>query len=415
MTKATILLFVSSSLVAPFVAADLGLRAEAQRLRKPDDSFHSPSLTNLFPDYGKYLKSMVESPLATLKKANVEEAQLEHDEEEANTVIETIDAILAEEFMSMAPSDSPSTTPSAKPSVSPAPTGTASPSNGPTVSSAPTISDATTSPTEAPTAGPTPEPSAVPTSLPTASPTSSPTAAPTTSPTFAHCGMAETDRIVEILAILDSVADPDLIRNNAHPQGLATTWLIEEDLRHVCPDTDSCGLIQRWTLAVIYFSTNGDGWFQCSSNPAATDLCGAEEPFVGETRFLSEEHECEWAGISCIDLCVTEIEFEENNLVGTIPTEIGLLEDLAIWGMERGGLEGPIPTEIGKLTNLIFLDLDFNQLSGSLSSELLSLTSLTQLDLNNNRMTGSINGIGVFPDLEFLQLHDVSIALRVAV
>jgi hypothetical protein len=74
--------------------------------------------------------------------------------------------------------------------------------------------------------------------------------------------------------------------------------------------------------------------------------------------------------------------------------------------MERGGLTGPIPTEIGILTNLIFLDLDFNALTGTLSSELLSLSTLTQLDLNNNQFTGSINGIGVYPAMEFLQLHD---------
>lgn len=74
--------------------------------------------------------------------------------------------------------------------------------------------------------------------------------------------------------------------------------------------------------------------------------------------------------------------------------------------MERGGLTSTIPTEIGLLTNLIFLDLDYNQLTGSLTSELLSLSSLTQLDINNNNMTGSIEGIGVFPDMEFLQLHD---------
>ena len=74
--------------------------------------------------------------------------------------------------------------------------------------------------------------------------------------------------------------------------------------------------------------------------------------------------------------------------------------------MERGNLVSTIPTEVGLLTNLIFLDLDFNALTGSLTSELLSLSSLTQLDLNNNQLTGSINGIGVFPEMEFLQLHD---------
>jgi Leucine-rich repeat (LRR) protein len=74
--------------------------------------------------------------------------------------------------------------------------------------------------------------------------------------------------------------------------------------------------------------------------------------------------------------------------------------------MERGGLTSTIPTEVGLMTNLIFIDLDFNALTGSLSSELLSLSSLTQLDLNNNQLTGSIEGIGVFPELQFLQLHD---------
>lgn len=73
--------------------------------------------------------------------------------------------------------------------------------------------------------------------------------------------------------------------------------------------------------------------------------------------------------------------------------------------MEQGALTSTIPTEIGILTNLIFVDFDFNQLTGTLSSELLSLSSLTQLDLNNNQLSGSINGIGVFSDMEFLQLH----------
>lgn len=96
---------------------------------------------------------------------------------------------------------------------------------------------------------------------------------------------------------------------------------------------------------------------------------------------------------------------EENNLVGTIPTEIGLLSNLAIWGMERGGLTGPIPSEIGNLSNLIFLDLDFNDLTGTLPTELYLLVGLTQLDVNNNRLSGNIDQIGIFQQLDFLQIH----------
>ena len=100
------------------------------------------------------------------------------------------------------------------------------------------------------------------------------------------------------------------------------------------------------------------------------------------------------------------IATESNNLVGTIPNEIGLLTDLTFLGMQRGGLTSTIPTEIGRLTNLKVLDLDFNDLSGIFSTELLSLSSLTQLDVNNNRLSGSINGIGNFPNMAWLQLSN---------
>jgi hypothetical protein len=237
-------------------------------------------------------------------------------------------------------------------------------------------------------------------------PTPANVTSPSSAPTTSDCQMPEEDRIAGILARLDAIADPAKIRDNSTPQGLATTWLLEEDGEfRVCPQDDVCSFEQRWVLAVIYFSTGGPAWFQCSANPAADDDCGAEEPFVGDTRFLSDTSECNWAGISCVQGCVTEIEFEKNNLIGTLATEIGLLKELRIWGMEQGGLTGPIPTEIGELSKLIFLDLDFNAITGSISTQLLSLANLTQLDLNDNLMTGSVSGIGVYPQLEFLQLH----------
>jgi hypothetical protein len=52
-----------------------------------------------------------------------------------------------------------------------------------------------------------------------------------------------------------------------------------------------------------------------------------------------------------------------------------------------------------------FVDFDFNALSGSLPTELYLLTDLIQLDLNNNQLTGNVDQLGVFVDLEFLQLH----------
>lgn len=91
-------------------------------------------------------------------------------------------------------------------------------------------------------------------------------------------------------------------------QGKAADWLINQDEYLICPDDPK--VVQRFALAVIYFATNGDNWLQCSAT--GLDPCGFEDPFVGDSRFLSAENECDWAGISCDPLsCVNEIEFGE--------------------------------------------------------------------------------------------------------
>jgi hypothetical protein len=101
------------------------------------------------------------------------------------------------------------------------------------------------------------------------------------------------------------------LRDLSTAQGKAINWLIGEDELVRCPDHPN--IIQRWTLATIYYATEGDDWFQCSNGDGANDDCGFEPPFFGEDRFLSPENECFWAGIVCsIDFRVTEIEFGES-------------------------------------------------------------------------------------------------------
>uniref|UniRef100_A0A7S1GJ93 Disease resistance R13L4/SHOC-2-like LRR domain-containing protein n=1 Tax=Cyclophora tenuis TaxID=216820 RepID=A0A7S1GJ93_CYCTE len=186
-------------------------------------------------------------------------------------------------------------------------------------------------------------------------------------------------------------------------QGKAFKWILSQDL--ICPDYPM--LVQRFALVVLYYSTNGDSWRQCSNNPSAMDRCGEEKPFMGATRFLTtSSSECDWAGITCDGSVVTTLLFERNNLGGSIPTEIGLLTGLREIGMEQGRLSGSIPSELGRLSQLYFIDLDYNELVGSLPSELWSLTLLQQLDLNNNRLSGTLSTeIGSLTKLQFLQLN----------
>lgn len=118
--------------------------------------------------------------------------------------------------------------------------------------------------------------------------------------------MTSEQRSEIILEILDGVADPSLIRNVNTPQSMATDWIINQDARQLCPNNPK--LVQRWVVAVIYFSTGGNEWLKCGA--LGMDPCGFENPFVDKKRFLSEFNECQWSGISCnSDSCVTEIEF----------------------------------------------------------------------------------------------------------
>ena len=79
-----------------------------------------------------------------------------------------------------------------------------------------------------------------------------------------------------------------------------------------------------------------------------------------------------------------------NQLTGTIPPEIGELEDLT--ELELGGnlITGLIPPEIGELESLIFLHLEYNQFTGSIPSEISNLTNLVWLNFVHNQLTGEI-------------------------
>lgn len=204
--------------------------------------------------------------------------------------------------LSAAATDFPSLTPSISslPSLTP----TAFPSSVPTL-------PPTTSPSDVPTTSPTLStmPSTSPSAVPSSSPSITPSTTPSTSPTLGKCGMTPEERSTRIMSVLDSVvANPIDLRTDGTMQQQATEWLIEEDEFLVCPQDPK--LVQRWALAVIYFATNGNDWLQCSRD--GLDLCGFEDPFVGDSRFLSADHECGWAGISCdSQQCVNEIEFGE--------------------------------------------------------------------------------------------------------
>jgi len=81
---------------------------------------------------------------------------------------------------------------------------------------------------------------------------------------------------------------------------------------------------------------------------------------------------------------------DDNQLVGSIPTEVGKLTGLGSLSMTDGALTGTIPSEIGLLRRLQRLWIYNNQLTGTLPEELGQLSLLEVLETHTNNLNGTM-------------------------
>jgi len=132
-------------------------------------------------------------------------------------------------------------------------------------------------------------------------------------------------------------------------------------------------------LSAVYTATNGPGWTQKKNWMNGTDPCQAS-----------------WENVQCDSSTSTKIivlDLQSNNLIGTIPTEIGLLTEMRrTFRLASNRLTGTLPTEIGLLTACTqSLNLQKSSLTGTLPSEIGSLTRfLWTLNLWGNSFSGLI-------------------------
>ena len=149
-------------------------------------------------------------------------------------------------------------------------------------------------------------------------------------------------------------------------------------------------IVQRWVLAVLYYSTDGPNW---KTDELPKDFAGDKSPW------LSYSDECLWESSNDSTqglICDTEnnyfaIHLRNLGLTGTIPSELGLLSDhMRLLFFNSNELTGSLPTELGNLKALEKINLQYNQLSGSLPTEIGELKALTIAAMGNNQLTGSI-------------------------
>ena len=97
-----------------------------------------------------------------------------------------------------------------------------------------------------------------------------------------------------------------------------------------------------------------------------------------------------WKGTDISNGRVRSLDLNNNQLTGTIPTELALLTGLEWLGLPRNQFTGSIPAELENLTNLRVLGLDGNQLTGQIPLQLTNLTNLQWLALDDNQISGII-------------------------
>ena len=128
----------------------------------------------------------------------------------------------------------------------------------------------------------------------------------------------------------------------------------------------------RQVLIALYNATGGPNWWQ---NRNWNTVASMETWYGVETNS---------AGF------VTELVLDDNNLVGTLPAELGNLAQLERLVLDGNDISGQIPPELGNLSNLTMLTLRGNDLEGPIPSELGALTRLDTLDLFFTGVSGAI-------------------------
>ena len=138
---------------------------------------------------------------------------------------------------------------------------------------------------------------------------------------------------------------------------------------------------ERNALVALYNNTNGDQWYNNS---------WWKSPPLHLDGFSMPGTECSWWGVYCSADGVNYIDLWENNLLGTIPSEVDNLSKLTVFSLGVNQLTGSIPPELGNLSNLRVLMLYENQLTGNVPPELGNLSELKRLSLRDNKLTGNI-------------------------
>ncbi|KAL3926991.1 MAG: hypothetical protein SGBAC_013261, partial [Bacillariaceae sp.] len=272
---------------------------------------------------------------------------------------------------------------------------TSEPTSEPNLPSPPTNAGSTTNrPTPLPTPPPTMRPTRPPTPLPTRLPTRRPSLiGPTPFPTIDPFGFNREQFLFQVATEASSASS---LLDDTTAQYRAFQWMVNDDDPSILDPIANLGkgndiafyekVIDRYNMALLYFSTGGPNWRNQYNLLAATSVCDWNDGGAGSaTEGVTCSFNLDPKGYE-----IEEIVLDVNSLDGMIPGEIGQFKTLKKLTMGSNNLFGAIPTEMGTLLELTYLGLQRNFLIGSVPAQLGRLTKLTGLVLHNTGLNGRV-------------------------
>ncbi|MBC6422793.1 MAG: putative Ig domain-containing protein, partial [Hormoscilla sp. SP12CHS1] len=121
-------------------------------------------------------------------------------------------------------------------------------------------------------------------------------------------------------------------------------------------------------LKALYTRTSGENW----KNNTSWNFSSTTPPIADVVD--------KWHGVTVVGLRVTEIELNDNDLSGTLPSELGDLSNLFELYLNDNDLSGTLPSELGDLSNLQYLYLYDNSLSGTIPNSINALSADKRLE-----------------------------------
>jgi len=191
-----------------------------------------------------------------------------------------------------------------------------------------------------------------------------------------QCDYKEAREILIKESLLTEGVDLAALNDNTSPQYKALKFIADSDGMQLSHDDPL--LLQRYSLATFYYSTNGQNW-------------------KDSTNWLSDKELEWWKGVGTDENgVVNSIYLELNDLGGSIPDEIGFLTSIEWIKLRMNSIGGTIPSSIGRLTEIWRLELHHNDLTGSIPEE--AFSDLTKLAIfrayGNHKLTGHLTSSG---------------------